>query len=853
LGCIAEDNGTILNPTALNITSVSTTTTGVGTSTGTATLSTTGGQAPYTYSINGTTFAGSATFTNLAAGSYTAYVEDANGCSDQMSFYINENACDFGLNFSADSVSCQGMCDGVLNFDFSGSTAETPFYVELFKDGNLVDASVYTIPTISDYYTGMCVGIYTLSVMSSSGCKQFAVTEIEAPLQMNLAAETETATVYASNGSVLLFANGGTPPYQYSIDDQTTWQSNSQFDNLYSDNYMAWVEDVNGCLAATSVFVPDTATCTSVITLQTTNVSCPEDCDGTITVIFNDTGNNPNYVINLYQGSLLVDTSIVYTTFSGLFEFTGLCEGAYQLHVVDEDGCADVQPVYIHSTDSMHVSDIIITESTPGNADGSAELILQGGTAPFLFTIDDGNTWNPENYFGNLNNGSYTTMIKDDHDCIFIYQFTVNDFPGCNINTTFDLTQPISCYDSCDAIITYSFSDALNNPPYTLDLMMNTLVYETQVHTTNSFTGVWDTLCLGFYSIRVTDGNGCQSEMPYVTVTRPADLTLDLLVTDALPGQSNGLVNLLSSGGTGQHTYSLDAVNYQTQTSYEDLMPGNYLAYVMDENFCEDTASFIITENSACDLALSFLTDDLMTCPGDCNGAISFEYTDPGLNNAPYSVKLMDQTGSILATAIGTTTNETGIFMNLCAGNYKITVEDLYGCQTTSPIIPISQPDYLEVDQVLVEPFDGYYNGSITLNATGGTAPYEFSTNQTTWSTTNTWTGLNAGFYILYVRDDNGCEQVICVVLENEWVTSVLDNESDFAAYPNPTQNLIFISHHNIQLVNVYTTSGSRVEIPYTHFDNGTTVDFSNLASGIYLVEFVDADGKIMRGKVVKE
>lgn len=256
-------------------------------------------------------------------------------------------------------------------------------------------------------------------------------------------------------------------------------------------------------------------------------------------------------------------------------------------------------------------------------------------------------------------------MIEDDNDCVFLNTFSINEFPGCTINTTFILTQGITCYDSCDAIISYGFSEAVNTPPYTLDLIFNTVILTSATISSNSFSGIWDSLCIGNYSISVTNGNGCKAVIPSMFIEKPADLTLDLMVTDALPGQLNGTVDLLSSGGTGQHTYSLNSIDYQSQTDFEDLIPGNYLAYVMDENFCQDTASFTISENTDCDISLTYLADDLMTCPGDCSGAISFEYTDAGLNNAPYSVKLMDQSGSILQTAIGTANIETGIFMNL--------------------------------------------------------------------------------------------------------------------------------------------------------------------------------------------
>jgi hypothetical protein len=91
-GCTKTFNTTITQPTAGTSSGVSTMSTGTN---GTITLTGQGGLTPYTYSINGTTYTSSSLFSNLAPGTYTCYVKDANGCISSTTVIVDSNV---GLN-----------------------------------------------------------------------------------------------------------------------------------------------------------------------------------------------------------------------------------------------------------------------------------------------------------------------------------------------------------------------------------------------------------------------------------------------------------------------------------------------------------------------------------------------------------------------------------------------------------------------------------------------------------------------------------------------------------------------------------------------------------------------------------
>jgi len=62
-------------------------------SNGAARVIVSGGEAPYLFSLDSLTFQASNIFTSLAIGTYQIYVTDANGCTGQGTFIIDETGC----------------------------------------------------------------------------------------------------------------------------------------------------------------------------------------------------------------------------------------------------------------------------------------------------------------------------------------------------------------------------------------------------------------------------------------------------------------------------------------------------------------------------------------------------------------------------------------------------------------------------------------------------------------------------------------------------------------------------------------------------------------------------------------
>jgi uncharacterized protein (DUF2141 family) len=144
----------ITEPPVLSANATATPESGQSANDGTATAQPTGGTLPYSYlwSNDSTT----ATITNLAPGSYSVTVTDANECTASQTVIVNSFNCNATANISAVNVSCPGANDGQATVTLNGGTL--PFEY-LWSNGD-------TTATISNLNTGT----YSVTVIDADNC-----------------------------------------------------------------------------------------------------------------------------------------------------------------------------------------------------------------------------------------------------------------------------------------------------------------------------------------------------------------------------------------------------------------------------------------------------------------------------------------------------------------------------------------------------------------------------------------------------------------------------------------------------------------------------------------------------------
>jgi gliding motility-associated-like protein len=259
-------------------------------------------------------------------------------------------------------------------------------------------------------------------------------------------------------------------------------------------------------------------------------------------------------------------------------------------------------------------------------------------------------------------------------------------------------------------------------------------------------------LCEGDYSVTVTDAMGCQA-IATVEVTSPPEIVItSVLHTDSIScfGDNDGIIAAKATGGTGLITYTLQPGDIPSLLAdsgrWENLPGGSYTIHIEDARGCSpnDTSLFIFEPEA---LALNSIIVDSISCSGYSDGSITVAATG-GTPQYTYWI------------TPGTEVNNDGLFENLSEGIYSIRFTDSRLCDTIRiDNINITAPIILNIDTVYkTDIICNGGTGGLSIQVSGGSAPFESSLNGGPYTQTLDYTGLSPNLYNISVRDNNGCE-----------------------------------------------------------------------------------------------
>ena len=161
--CVVSKTITLTQPTALTLSGIVTGVDCKGNSTGSVVLSAGGGTSPYTYKNGTGSYQASATFSTLAAGSYTFTVKDANGCTQTVSSTVTEPSA-LVLNAAVTNPVCIQDKTGIIALSVNGGTSS--FTYRLDSTVNSITKSFVATSTYSSLYQGK----YSAEVKDANGC-----------------------------------------------------------------------------------------------------------------------------------------------------------------------------------------------------------------------------------------------------------------------------------------------------------------------------------------------------------------------------------------------------------------------------------------------------------------------------------------------------------------------------------------------------------------------------------------------------------------------------------------------------------------------------------------------------------
>jgi len=251
-----------------------------------------GGQTPFTYSLNGNAPQQGGTFAGLSPGAYSVQVTDQSGNSVLTNLITIQSPDPL-------VVSAQVNQNNVM-VTIEGGTA--PYLIHT----NAPDPGLQNLPN----------GTYTLGVMDSNGCPFNSFFTIDyQPLMA-------TANLLDPNpcdgvANLIIVAQGGTPPYQYSLDN-SAFQAGNTFEDLFPGNYVLVVQDINS----------------QMIELNGVEINIPSQLSIAIeasgeSITVAAMGGTAPYSFSLNGGSPQADSV-----------FTNLLPGDYSIEIVDVLGCS---------------------------------------------------------------------------------------------------------------------------------------------------------------------------------------------------------------------------------------------------------------------------------------------------------------------------------------------------------------------------------------------------------------------------------------------------------------------------------------------------------------------------------
>jgi hypothetical protein len=367
-GCYRIDTAQIAASSAPALT-VSTIPSNCGVAIGSATVTATGGNAPYRYNwSNGST---TVKADSLRSGIYIVTVTDKNGCATFAPATITDaNGPTVGANVT--QVSCFGQVSGAISVAVIGGTAP---YTFLWSNGAITSA-----------LSNLPAGPYQVTINDAAGCKAVQTITVTEPPAITLNLTSTNSVCLGSSGSVTAVANGGTLPYTYSWNNGGT---SSTVNVLPAAVYALKLTDNNGCVDTGRVAVSNiNGPLVNIATIN--NANCSSALGGSVTVSV--TGGLTPYAYSWSNGSTVANIG-------------GLSAGTYDIRVTDNGGCKGtasaviletpppVVPICIVTVDNTSQFNQIVWEKTPGlrkiksykiyKESTSAGVYFLAGTRPY--------------------------------------------------------------------------------------------------------------------------------------------------------------------------------------------------------------------------------------------------------------------------------------------------------------------------------------------------------------------------------------------------------------------------------------------------------------------------------------
>lgn len=590
------------------------------------------------------------------------------------------------------SVSCSGGSNGAILLTVGGGTGTLTA---------TVGALFYTLNRgVQTRIADQKAGSYTINIKDGNGCflkdgnneKSWSVTVSEPAVLAPVASGTDPKGHGRTDGTILVTATGGTPPYQWTQDGRNYYGMGVNTGGFGDGTYTITAKDQAGCTATASVTL--TQPKELVVSVQQTGwVKCPGQSQGELTATAQGGVGTYSYTWQEQRESNWISWG------SNSYLLGNLFAGNYRVKVSDQNGN---QSVYNGATVSDPAAlSLSFNSASPmcyGYSDGYVTANIAGGTGTKQYSWSNGKT------------EATNTVLS-----VGTYRVTVTDANGCQVTGHTILEQP----EELNVGVTITFPAVFGESSGRIGLQPS--------GGTPPYSYLWENGTRGSelaniparstpYRVTVSDGHNCTKSVESV-ILEPVTAEISVKDSVSCKGDKDGSLIAYAKGGDGgPYNY----VWYRVVDGKEQKLSGSgsvltgteagtYRVKIADRSGHNGFSGDFIFNDP--DLLVANFTEQWPACKGDSDGWVKVQ---PGGGTSPYTWQWGD--GSLSAK-----------IENLPTDSYTVSIIDKRGCRATGVHI-LKEPELLTVtdDITLPSAYDAT-DGKITLYPTGGTTPYRYA------------------------------------------------------------------------------------------------------------------------------
>ncbi|MGQ1786549.1 PKD domain-containing protein [Saccharicrinis sp. GN24d3] len=755
------------------------------------------------------------------SGDYQVVVTNQDGCLIENTYTITEPVA-WDVHHNVTHITPTGNNNGSIEIDvLSGNTPDT----SLPEDYKITWSGPAGVAFTQNerLQTGLIAGTYSYQIEDLYGCLydsgDIIINEPTA-LSANVTESSDNMKCYGDEeGEILVTVLAGNEPYTVVLagneydggafsSTQTIIANTGSYlwDTLKDGEYQVQITDnVGNVFAENAIMISQPAE--NIITPAYNDLTChAADKGGQVVSI----QLNRNFVaidkVTWTGPSGIIDNGALDTTgdTDAINVYSG---GDYTYTFVDGNGCAISNTITIAEPDPFTIVWDDEDATIYNKADGIIDVHTYSGNSGAPYTI----SW--------ADDAAVTTFRRDDL-LAGSYSFTITDASGCDTTIT-DIfigqpyaldatinTSDVTCYGGSDGEIEIEFN-APNNGGIKYTVTGNTFdgnAYDSGEISATTLNQVVSDLFAGVYEINAYDAIGTVFYQNNIEIKQDAEVTLiaipkdntcfgqgDGSITVSLSGRAPAATDIITWSGSNGTFVKNDIVSYN---SHSVSKVEDYVISLLTAKGCMDIVKVEVEEPNQLIISVDNVQD--VTCPNGDNGIIETSVSGRSGGSYQYDWYKHDGTDYQIYKVNGAATLKNPVV----AGDYRLKVTSLGdGCEVYEDGIIVEDGSQIVINETIgdVTTCFGDNSGSVSVNVTGGTAPYTINcTGQTAitnnGSSASVFDNLTAGNYIIEVTDIRAaCSSVTKSVVVSEPTLPVSVN----------------ITNENIDCDPMATTSGA--------------------------------------------